>query len=142
VKGVWQPPVWLLNWGWMPKWSPDGKVLHFGSGISRGSLWLMSADSGATPRLLVDSAGPHGLMGVPGEWTPDGRAVYVRSLDADGRTQLWLVPLASGIPQLLISFDGVNLGPARGGWAVSAGQFLSAHAEEKSDVWVIEARKP
>jgi Tol biopolymer transport system component len=140
VDGAWQPPSWILDWGWFPKWSPDGKTLLFDSQIIHGSFWTVSTDSGAKPRLLADSTGPHGIMGEPSEWRADGQAVYVRDRDVNGNTQLWEVPVAGGPPRLLLTFDGVNLAPSRGGWGIVANQFVFGNAEQRSDVWVIEVK--
>jgi Tol biopolymer transport system component len=136
VNGVWQPPVWRLDWGWFPKWSPDGKSINFSSRIVAGSLWIMPVDSGA-PRLVVDSTGPGGL-GDPSNWSPDGRSIYARSFDSTGNTTLWSVPVSGGIPRLLITLDSHGLMPSRGGWGVSANQFVFTAPDQQSDVWVME----
>jgi Tol biopolymer transport system component len=137
VNGVWQPPVWRLNWGWFPKWSPDGKSINFSSRIVAGSLWIMPADSGA-PRLIVDSSGPAGIMGDPSNWNTDGRSVYVRSFDSQGNTTLWTVPIGGGVPRLLITLDSHGLTPSRGGWGVWANQFIFTAPDQQSDIWVME----
>jgi Tol biopolymer transport system component/tRNA A-37 threonylcarbamoyl transferase component Bud32 len=140
-NGVWQPPVWLLDWGFFPKWSPDGKSLNFSSRLANGSLWVVPVDSGAQPRLLADSTGPNGIMGDPAQWSPDGRSVYVRGLNRDGNTQLWSVPVSGGVPRLLLTFDGINLGPSRGGWGVRVNQFVFTYVDQRSDVWVLEVKQ-
>jgi Tol biopolymer transport system component len=142
VNGAWQPPVWLLNWGWFPKWSPDGKSIAFTSRVADGSLWVVAADSGAPPRLMVDSVGPNGLMGDPADWSPDGRSLYVRGHTEDGRTTLWSVRVSGGEPRLLLTFDGINLGTSRGGWGVRANQFVFTNVDQRSDIWVLEVKQP
>ena len=141
INGVWQQPVWLLDWGWFPEWSPDGKSLNFSSRIAYGALWIIPVDSGAQPRLLADSAGPNGIMGDPAEWSPDGRLVYIRSQDRDGNTQLWSVPISGGAPRLVLTFDGRYLSPSRGGWGVRANQLVFTNVDQRSDVWVMEVEK-
>ncbi|MEP7326917.1 MAG: protein kinase, partial [Gemmatimonadota bacterium] len=131
VNGVWQQPVWRVDWGYFPKWSPDGKWLNFSSRIVNGSLWVVPVDSGTPPRLMADSTGLNGVMGDPAQWSPDGRSVYVRGLDSNGNTQLWSVPVSGGAPRLLLTFDGVNLRPSRGGWGVRANQFVFSNVNQR-----------
>ncbi|HEV8122811.1 MAG TPA: protein kinase [Gemmatimonadales bacterium] len=142
TNGAWGRPQWLLDWGYFPRWSPDGKTLNFSSRIAFGSLWVMAADSGAVPRPLVDSVGPQGLLGDPSQWSPDGRSVYVRSIDSTGSTTLWAVPALGGPPRLLLTLDSRYLSPSRGGWGVRANQFVYSAPEQRSDIWVMEVRQP
>jgi len=90
---------------------------------------------------MADSTGLNGVMGDPAQWNPDGRSVYVRGLDSNGNTQLWSVPVSGGAPRLLLTFDGVNLRPSRGGWGVRANQFVFTNVDQRSDVWVMEVVK-
>jgi eukaryotic-like serine/threonine-protein kinase len=55
-----------------PHWSPDGKQIVF-SGLHAGEQWqlyLVSADGGASRRLLPESEG-----GIDSTWSPDGNSV-------------------------------------------------------------------
>ena len=140
VNGVWQQPVWRLDWGFFPRWSPDGKSLNFSSRLSLGSVWTVPVDSGP-PRLIADSTGPHGVVGDPARWSADGRLVYVRGGDGAGNTVLWSVPVSGGEPRLLVRFDGRSLNPSRGGWGVRANQLVFTNVDQRSDVWVMEVVK-
>jgi serine/threonine-protein kinase len=139
VNGVWRKPVERLDHGFFAAWSPDGRSLAFGSSLSQGSLWVMPADSGA-PRLLADTTGPRPILGDEPRWSDDGRAVYTRTLDEAGVSAFWRIPLDGGPPERLFALEtGAR---SSGGWDVKAGRFAYSASEERSDVWVMEVRKP
>ncbi len=141
VNGVWQQPVERLGYGSFPMWSPDGRSISFATSWAEGALWVMPADSGA-PRLIADTTGPLALRGDVGWWSADGRSIITRSHDAQGRTTFWSVPLTGGPPQLLFTFDADGPAPSRGGWGVYQNRIVYPAAEQRSDVWVMEARTP
>jgi Tol biopolymer transport system component len=138
-NGVWDKPVERLGHGFYPTWSPDGRSLAFNSGLFRGPLWVMPADSGA-PRLLADTAGPRAILADVLRWSEDGRAVYARGLDDEGRTAFWRVPLDGGAPQRFLTLDQGERSTS--GWAVAGGRMVYSVVKQRSDVWVMEVNGP
>ena len=141
VDGVWQPPVLRLDHGVWPRWSPDGQFLSFSSNLIRGSIWVMPADSGP-PRLVTDSAGPHGVFSDQPLWNPDGRSILTRSTNQEGDATFWLVPLNGEAPRLLLTFSGQGPKPSRGGWGIHDNRIVYTAPAQHSDVWVMEVQKP
>ena len=62
--------------GWMPRWSPDGKLIRlpvFDTHGSALSLWEVGIESGSQRRLLSGWNAEQGPIDVCcGSWTPDG----------------------------------------------------------------------
>lgn len=83
-----------------PHFSPDGKWIAFtGQYGGNQDVYVMNADGG-TPRRLTWHPGADQVRG----WTPDGKAVVFESTRTgmpDGQPQLWVVPVAGGLPQRL-----------------------------------------
>lgn len=90
-----------------PAWSPDGRLLAFGSARhddrdhdQAADVWVLPADGGE-PRRLTDTAGPAGWP----VFAPDGRAVaYVghrHGGDAARTLRVWRVAVQGGAPVCL-----------------------------------------
>jgi len=71
---------------------------------------------------------------------PDGsgKTVYFKSHDADGRAELWSVPVAGGGPRLLVKFDDLSRPSSRGDFAVGAGRFFFTIDERQSNIWMAD----
>jgi Tol biopolymer transport system component len=84
-----------------PAWSPDGKQLAFMRGDERVSrdLYVMSAEEGAEPRLILKGNDDHPEIAGAPMWAADGKSIL---LSADRRehlgTSLWRVDLGGGDP--------------------------------------------
>lgn len=96
----------------------------------------MIPPDGGTPRLLVNSRDP-ALRPVPllAQWSPDGRALYYKALDAEGQASLWSVPAEGGESRLLVRFDGAARPSPRAEFAMDGRQFYFTLAERESDIW-------
>jgi Tol biopolymer transport system component len=106
--------------------------------VRNAGLWLISP-SGAAPRLLVDTRDP-AVAPAPllAQWSPDGRTIYFKALDAEGRTSLWAIPEAGGQPRLLVRFDDLSRPSSRPEFATDGKRFYFTTSERESDIWQME----
>ena len=74
----------------------------------------------------------------------DGRTVYFKSHDADGRASFWSVPTAGGRPRLLVRFDDLSRVSIRADFAAGAGQLFFTLEDRQADIWMadISRRSP
>src|SRR5574341_898409 len=87
------------------KVSPDGKVIAFSATPSpritdgwRSDVYLVAADSGATPRKLTTNPGPDDSP----VFSPDGALIYYHAMQADryrvGQSRVYRIPRDGGAP--------------------------------------------
>jgi eukaryotic-like serine/threonine-protein kinase len=90
----------LEGYAHKPKFTPDGAKLLYvvlkGASLDRGELWIADLSSGLSEPLLPGF--PIGIGGTataraPYDISPDGQRVVVETLDAAGKSRLWLAPL-------------------------------------------------
>ena len=81
--------------GWMPRWSPDGRLIRlsvFDIRSSVTSLWEVGTDGQRLHRLLEGWNTKDGPIDVCcGSWTPDGRD-FVFQTTRLGRSEIWSMP--------------------------------------------------
>ena len=64
----------------------------------------------------------------------DGRSVYYKTLEADGASGLWRVPVAGGEPRLLVRFDDPARRSLRRAFATDDAVVYFTLNEHESDV--------
>ena len=136
--GRWSAPRQLTrDGGQEARWSPDGSAILY---LRNAGLWVVSPD-GAAPRLLIESRNP-AVRPAPmlGLWAPDGRTIYYKALDAEGRASLWSIPPAGGEPKLLVRFDDPARPSSRAEFATDGKRFYFTIPERESDIWQMEVR--
>ncbi len=75
------------------------------------------------------------------DWSADGRTIYFKSHDAQGRASFWSIPATGGRPRLLARFDDPTR-PSNGVAFTTDGKRLYfAIDDRQSDVWVVEVGK-
>ena len=137
AAGRWGKPVLRYPRGEFPHWSPDGKLLTLGT--TDGRLWNVPADSGPARPVYVPSAGDP--MPEMVTWDPDGRTIYFKSHDAQGRAMIWSIPAAGGRPRLLVRFTDLARPSNRPQFATDGKRFYFAVEDRQSDVWVAEVSR-
>jgi Tol biopolymer transport system component/DNA-binding SARP family transcriptional activator len=136
--GRWGAPRQLTrDGGQEARWSPDGRAIVY---VRNAGLWVIPADGGP-PRLLVESRNP-AVQPVPllGLWSPDGRTVYYKSLDATGHASIWSIPAEGGEPTLLVRFDDPTHPSPRAEFASDGKRFYFTIPERESDIWQMEVK--
>lgn len=136
ANGTWGTPVKRLNYGVGPTWSPDGRSLAIGSRFG-GRLEIVPADSGQ-PRVLIDHERPGMPETQSARFSLDGRTVFIKSIDEQGRASIWSVPFSGGTPQLRVLFDDPSRTSNNTRWALSANRFYFTIDDWQSDVRVLD----
>ena len=72
------------------------------------------------------------------QWAPDGRRIYYKALDAEGRASLWSIPTEGGEPKLLVRFDDPNRPSSRAEFATDGKRLYFTISERESDIWQME----
>lgn len=99
-------------------------------------------DGEATSRVLYDgtdtTSGKANPVAI--RWAPDGRTIYMKTFDAQGRAALWALGLDGGAARLLVRFDEPLRPTRRPEFAVDAKRLYFTLAQSESDVWVMGVR--
>lgn len=134
--GHWGQPRELSSHpSFLAPWSPDGKALL--SSWTDG-IWLVPA-SGDPPRRVYQP--PDTLNGpwpVFGLWSRDGKTIYFKASDRDGRASIWALPTIGGRPRLLVRFDDPAKPSYRPSWATDGRRFYFTVNDRQSDIYLAE----
>jgi eukaryotic-like serine/threonine-protein kinase len=135
----WSTPESVASNATGDSWSPDGQsIAYIGTPASaRAGAVRVVAAAGGVPRRLFDP-GPMAPPGDAVEWSPDGRTVYYKAHDPEGRASFWSVSAAGGVPRLLVRFDDLSRPSNRRDFAVDAQRFYFTIEDRQSDVYVAE----
>jgi dipeptidyl aminopeptidase/acylaminoacyl peptidase len=104
-------------------------------------LELVPVDSGApTVLYAVRDTINDPSVGDP-TWSPDGKGLYFKSHDVNGRASFWYVPVSGGRPRLLVRFDDPDRPSFRFNFGTDGKRFFFAINDRQSDIWVAEVSK-
>jgi Tol biopolymer transport system component len=92
---------------------------------------------GGSPRRVFDPT-PTVPPAEQAEWSPDGRTLYYKAHDAQGRASFFAVNAAGGRPRLLVRFNDLNRPSSRRDFATDGKRLFLAIEDRQSDVFVAE----
>ncbi len=136
ADGRWRAPRQLTTAGGQEaRWAPDGHAIVY---VWNTGLWLI-APGGGEARLLIDTgASATPLIPLLAQWAPDGRTLYYKALDPDGKTSFWSIAAEGGTPRLLVRFDDPVRPSPRAEFATDGRRFYFTVSERESDIWQTE----
>ena len=138
--GAWGTPTLLAKEMDFPSWSPDGRLV-LGTTTSTKGAAVIPADGGS-PRLVYQPrSGSSDPPVERAEWSRDGRTIYFKSLDPEGRASFWALPPSGGRPRLLVRFDDPTRPSSRPDFATDGRRFYFTIEDRQSDIWVAEITK-
>jgi Tol biopolymer transport system component/predicted Ser/Thr protein kinase len=75
---------------WYPLWTPDGKrIVYTAERGGPANLFWKSADGGGTEERLASGV----TTQFPGSWTSDGKLLAFHQVNADGNSDVWILPV-------------------------------------------------
>lgn len=121
--------------------SHDGRWLVCTIGSwTRNRMWLVNRD-GTVARALTDST----ASWFNHAWSPGDRTIATTRMDSTGALEIWLVPVADGVPRSLVRLPEAQGRPQWPAWspdgrrlAFQAGIFDREHPE-RNEAWVCVA---
>jgi len=135
-SGSWSAPVALRKGtGNLGSWLPDGHSLAY---PRSGALEIIAADSGSARVAYAPSPGSGDPQVESVVASEDGRTMYFKSHDAEGRASFWAVPTAGGRPRLLVRFNDLSRVSIRGDFAAGAGQLFFTLEDRQADIWIAD----
>jgi len=136
ADGKWSKPIMRLPGGGRPHWSPDGRLLAVS--MLDGSVSLVSPDSG--PARVIYKSAPEDPKAAETTWIDPGTIAF-KSRDAQGRAELWSIPVAGGRPRLLVRFTDPQRPSNRADFHTDGKRFYFSIEDRQSDIWVAEIIK-
>jgi Tol biopolymer transport system component len=119
----------------VPWWSPDGTRL---AAIRDGAVTLIPFPAG-DPVVLFrppPSTQPTRIV----MWSADGRTVYYRMREPDGRLTLFGLPVDGKPPVTLVRQRDASKSGARSDWVTDGRRFFFTIHRYEGDVWTVEIR--
>ena len=138
------------------RWSPNGREIVY---ARPDGIWAIAPAGGAARQILrVDSTTQVSVEVL--QWSPDGRAIFYKSFDVDGKSSISSVPATGCLPsapasartrpegarraavgctpRLLVRFDDPARQSPRPEFATDGRRLYFTLSERDSDVWVME----
>jgi Tol biopolymer transport system component len=141
-SGNWSSPVALRKGALLLSpasrglsWLPEGRFLAV---ALSGALEIIDADSGSGRVAYAPAPGSGDPLVEGLVVAEDGRTVYFKSHDAEGRASFWSVPTAGGRPRLLVRFDDPARASIRADLAAGAGQLFFTFEDRQADIWMAD----
>jgi len=127
----WSDPVLLRRGAGRHDWLPGSDAIVY---ERQGAIEVVDVPTGDTRVVYAPAAGDPSAESV--ELSDDGRLVYFKSHDAQGRAAIWSVPVEGGQPQLRVRFTDDARPSLRADFGIGGGRFFFTTEDRQSDVWV------
>jgi Tol biopolymer transport system component/serine/threonine protein kinase len=121
------------------RWSPDGREIAF---IKGDEIWLLTIRTGSSRQLL--RVGDPATEPVPEllQWAPDGRTIFYKAFDREGRSSIWALAVQGGTARPLIRFDGSERQSSRPEFDSDGQRLFFTLTERESDIWELDLNAP
>jgi Tol biopolymer transport system component/tRNA A-37 threonylcarbamoyl transferase component Bud32 len=116
-----------------PTWSPDGAHL---AAMQNGQVVVIPYPNG-TPRVLLrppPATYPTRIV----IWSQDGRSVYYRPREPDGRLTLLALPIDGKAPSTLVRQQDASKAGARSDWTTDGRRLFYTIQRHEGDIWTVE----
>lgn len=116
------------------RWSPHGAQIAF---IGGDGIRLVTPGSESSRQLLRVDPDMDPLPEFL-QWSPDGRTIYYKAFDSEGRSSIWALPAPGGTPRLLIRFDDPVRQSSRPEFTSDGNRLFFTLTEREADIWEME----
>lgn len=135
--GRWKMPQRLTTQGGTASdWAPDGESIAY---MGPEGLHLYSfADSGSRVLLRHFERGGVSYSIRSVRYAPDGRTLYVKVSDENGRPSFWELSATGGSPRQIVVFDDPTRPSSRQEFAADGKRLYFTVDNRQSDIWVMD----
>jgi Tol biopolymer transport system component len=132
----WGPPRLVLpGVSSTPTWSPDGKQVA----VIKDGMVVTVPFPGDEPVVRFRPALAAQVSRIVA-WSADGRSVYYRQRELDGRLTLLAIPLDGKPPVTLVRQGDPSKSGPRSDWATDGRRFFFTIPKNEGDIWTVEVR--
>jgi Tol biopolymer transport system component/tRNA A-37 threonylcarbamoyl transferase component Bud32 len=135
ANGEWGPSRSRLPQGDQPSWSPDGNEI---ATVHDGAVALVTINTGEVQRLYELPSGFPSTQNL--FWSADGRSIYYRVREADGRLSLLQLPVNGGARVPLVQQRDASRAGPRFDWTTDGRRFFFTIQHYEGDIWTVEVR--
>jgi Tol biopolymer transport system component len=119
-------------------WLGDTSIV---AGLVGGRVAILPLPSGP-PRIVYTPKSPSDPRARSFVATSrDGRTLYFKSVDAEGRASFWALPTAGGAPTLLVQLADLTRPSIRSDFAAGAGRFFFTLEDRQADIVVADVTR-
>jgi eukaryotic-like serine/threonine-protein kinase len=135
AEGRWGAPRLLLA-GVQGKasWAPDGTWL---AALQDGAVVAISQATGKARVLLPSNGMSRASSPI---WSPDGRSVWFRRREPDGRLTLLAIPVAGGTPAVLVEPRDPGRSGPRSDWTTDGRRLFFTIGRYEGDISVVNVK--
>ena len=130
--GGWSAPRRLTS-GSAPRWSPDAQAILY---VQPNGIWVTTRAGGPGHQVLEVDPSAQPRLGNA-EWSGDGRTIFFKRYDGEGRTSFWSVPAIGGPARLVVRLDR-ELRSGRPEFATDGRRFFFTVTERVSEIWTMD----
>ena len=135
-SGKWEVPVRMdVTARGKSAWLPDSTGLVY---AGRSAIEVVDIDKQTRRVVYRLKAGSNDPQAESVALAKDGRTVYFKSHDVEGRASFWSVPLVGGRPRLLVRFEDRSQVSIRPDFAAGAGRFFFTLEDRQADIWMAD----